>query len=51
MVLENWLAEYKSMKLEHTLTACMKINSKCLEDLNIRQDTMKLLKEHRQNIL
>ena len=43
MVRENWTATCNRMKLEHSLTPHIKVNSKWIEDLIIRPESIQVL--------
>jgi hypothetical protein len=48
---EKWLSACRKLKLDLCLSACTFINSKWIEDLNIRPKTQKLVQERAGNTL
>jgi hypothetical protein len=50
-LLGNWLADCKNRKLDPCISPYTNINSKCIKDLNIRSQTLKLIQERVGNTL
>jgi hypothetical protein len=43
--LENWISACRKLTVDPYLSPCTSINSKCIKDLNITPETLKLVQE------
>jgi hypothetical protein len=46
---EKWLSAHRKLKLDPGLSPCTSINSKWINDLNIRPETLKLVQKRAGN--